>query len=170
MNAKQLVVCLFVAILALMSSAARADLIQIDDLGKSIVVTFTSTGYGSIGAITNTGESVIIPYTLTGSTWAGDTFIATQLIDHPFGNVSGLWTFRTFDGTPNTLITFASDPADLSVPPGALLLGSIVATGSYQRLIQGFVNVDVRSYVPEPGSMALLGLGLAGLGFSRRKQ
>jgi PEP-CTERM motif-containing protein len=46
----------------------------------------------------------------------------------------------------------------------------VVETGSYQRLIQGFVNVDVRSDVPEPDNMALLGLGLAGLGFSRRKQ
>jgi hypothetical protein len=158
-----------------MSGPARADLIQIDDLGESIVVTFTSTGSGSIGTITNTGESVIIPYTLIGGVWAGNTFIATQLIDpagsdDPFGTVSDLWTFRTFDGTPNTIITFSSDPADLSVPPGALLLDRVVETGSYQRLIQGFINVDVRSDVPEPGSMALLGLGLAGLGFSRRKQ
>jgi hypothetical protein len=55
--------------LALMSSAARADMIQIDDLGESIVVTFTSTGSGSLGTITNTGESVIIAYTLIGSIW-----------------------------------------------------------------------------------------------------
>jgi hypothetical protein len=173
MNAKHLVVCLSVAALVLMSSVAQADLIQIDDLGKSIVVTFTSTGSGSIGTITNTGDSVIIPYTLIGSVWAGNTFIAIQLIDptdDPFGTITALWTFRTFDGTPNTIITFSSDPADLSVPPGALLLDMIVVTGSYQRLIQGFVNVDVRSHVPEPGSMALLGLGLAGLGFARRKR
>ena len=57
------VVCLSVAPLALMPSVARADLIQIDDLGESIVVTFTSTGSGSLGTITNTGESVIIPHT-----------------------------------------------------------------------------------------------------------
>jgi PEP-CTERM motif len=158
-----------------MSSAARADLIQIDDLGEAIVVTFTSTGNGSIGTITNTGESVVIPYTLIDSVWAGNTFIATQLIDpaesdDTFGTVSDLWTFRTFDATPNTIIAFSSDPADLSVPPGGLLLNPVVEAGTYQRLIQGFVNVDVRSDVPEPGSMALLGLGLAGLGFSRRKR
>jgi hypothetical protein len=45
MNAKHLVVCLSVAAPALMSSAARADMIQIDDLGESIVVTFTSTSW-----------------------------------------------------------------------------------------------------------------------------
>jgi len=61
------------------------------------------------------------------------------------------------------------------VPPGALLLDLVVETGSYQRLIQGFINVDVRSDVAEPdvaepGTMALLGLGFAGLGFWRCKQ
>jgi hypothetical protein len=70
MNAKHLVVCLSVVALALISSAARAD-----DLGESIIVTFTSTGSGSIGTITNTGESVIIPYTLIGSIWGGNTSI-----------------------------------------------------------------------------------------------
>jgi len=180
LNAKRLVVCFCVTALALMSSAGLADLIQIDDLGESIAVSFTSTGFGSIGTITNTGESVVIPYTLIGSVWGGNTFIAIQLIDpaesdDPFGTVSDLWTFRTFDGTPDTIITFSSDPADLSVPPGALLLNRVVETGSYQRLIQGFINVDVRSDVAEPdvaepGTMALLGLGFAGLGFWRCKQ
>src|SRR5439155_1523092 len=80
-NAKDLVVCFCVTALALMSSAGLADLIQIDDLGESIAVSFTSTGFGSIGTITNTGESVVIPYTLIGSVWGGNTFIAIQLID-----------------------------------------------------------------------------------------
>jgi len=67
LNAKRLVVCFCVTALALMSSAGLADLIQIDDLGESIAVSFTSTGFGSIGTITNTGERVVIPYRLIGS-------------------------------------------------------------------------------------------------------
>ena len=69
MNAKHLVVCLSVVGLALMSSAGRADVIQIDDLDESLVVTFTSTGGGSLGTVTNTDESVIISHILVGCIW-----------------------------------------------------------------------------------------------------
>jgi hypothetical protein len=99
----------------------------------------------------------------------------------PVGGLSDLFVIEGRAGTNPDVVTFISSDTltgnILIDDPVALTnatrqdLGTVTETGEWQLAFNtGPDQYYVRSAIPEPATLALLGLGLAGLGFSRRKQ
>ena len=175
---------LLVASVTLAIPVANALTIDFDDRTEELMVVIDGSSR-TVGGESTPVTSDFLPGLFT----AADLLIV--VLDPGTTDVSDVITVVVIpDATTGTTayeIVFTSDAEGPLVPPAAPPLGVIeeiiTETGDFQTIYRSqdlstvgnpdwvfrFAS-DIETTVPEPGTLALLGLGFAGLGFSRRRK
>lgn len=156
-------------------SLAQAATCSFGDSILSLVTTTAGTGAiaGYTGDTNNNCTGTTIPFALSAPalisislSFVGDTAPAGLTYDVTIdGNtVSPDPTAQISDlGGDDAMTAF-----DVLIGGGQHVLGITISDGTEAAALD--FGLSVRNYVPEPATMAVLGAGLLGLGFARRRR
>ncbi len=148
--------------------------VNIDDLTDTPSVTLQFAPPGLAPTILPDTAGEFLHFTLPVSPGAPATTSYSDLFEDVVGGtLSDRLLFSHVAGSPSLDVQFASDPATITLPPGAINLFNLVETGAFQ-FVGAFVSFQGNSYsfqvrsdradVPAPAALLLLGSGLVVLG------
>jgi hypothetical protein len=156
------------------SVASPSDALLISFLGASFSTDLPGTNVGPLSAVGNSLTTGVVDITGVSPTgaWADRDALNALMADtlglDPAGAGGYQWTLRSLGLGEIAYVsagrygTYASDDA-------AWLNTSAGGAGAYNAALRNFAY-NATGTVPEPATLALMGLGLAGIGFARKKK
>jgi hypothetical protein len=159
------------------ASAADLDLL----LNGVTLLISNRDSFGTTATLTDLSVGKVINFTFTDQT-TGDSFMAGVAATDADQHIAVQSTYADFQtAPPRRYLTAADLGAAYGVMTGIAPIGDwtfvgledlLVGQGSdfdYNDLIFGFLGIDPPSSVPEPMSLSLLAVGLAGFVITRRR-
>jgi len=144
--------------------------VNIDDLTDTPIVTLEHAPSGIVPTFLPDTAGEFLHFTLPVLPGAPVSTSYSDLFEDVIGGtLSDRLLFSHAAGSPSLDVRFASDPATITLPPGAINLFTLVESGAFQ-FVGAFVSPDGNSYsfqvrsdradVPAPATLLLLGSGL----------